>query len=239
MRLLDGIEDEANKLVRRFETYARQLADESQRRARRTTNAVPPLIVKRPAYWSLAQGFDPYLVRARAKCVTHSVEKKLTARSYSPFTPCQRFVPKVGGGQREVCVFQIADSAVSRIFYDSLIEKNRARMSSRAYAYRADITAQDAIQYIAAELRGQNRVFVAEYDFSKYFDNISHDYLQRILRDQQFLFTRTEMSVVEAFLRTLPVPETVYKLQTAPTRERGIPQGTSITPLTQKVILTV
>ena len=228
MRLLDGIEDEANKLVRRFETYARQLADETQRRARRTTQVVPPLVVKRPVYWSLASGFDPYLVRARSKCVTYSVEKKVASRTYSPFPACQRFVPKVGGGQREICVFQIADSAVSRIFYDSLIEKNRARMSSRAYAYRADVTAQDAIQYIAAELRDQSRVFVAEYDFSKYFDNISHDYLHKILRDQQFLLTRTEMSVVEAFLRTLPVPENAYNLQSPAVRGRGIPQGTSI-----------
>jgi len=228
MRLRSAIDDEARKLIRRFENYARQLADESQRRARRTTRTVTRLTLRRPPYWSLATGFDPYFVRARATCITNSVEKKLANKTYEPFTPCQHFVPKVGGGRREVCVFQVADSAVSRIFYDALIQKNRARMSSRAYAYRNDVTAQDAIQYIAAEVRGQTRVFVAEYDFSKYFDNISHEYLHKILRDRQFLLSRAEMGVVDAFLRAVPLPESSYQSHSAVVRERGIPQGTSI-----------
>jgi hypothetical protein len=117
MRLLSAIDEEASKLIRRFENYARQLADESQRRARRTTQSVPRLVLKRPPYWSLAMGFDPYFVRARATCITNSVENKLTNKTYAPFTPCQHFVPKMGGRRREVCVFQVADSAVSRIFY--------------------------------------------------------------------------------------------------------------------------
>jgi len=108
------------------------------------------------------------------------------------------------------------------------MEKNRPRMSSRAYAYRDDITAQDAIQYIAAEVRGQSRIFLAEYDFSKYFDNISHDYIQKILHDQQFLITRVEKSVVDAYLHATPTPTSAYDPNGEPKRERGIPQGTSI-----------
>jgi RNA-directed DNA polymerase len=142
------------------------LADEHRRRCRRTNMSVPRLSLKRPLYWSLADGFDPYVVRARAECIAHAIAAKVSRKVYTPFVPFRHFVPKVGGGRREVCVFQVADSAVSRIVYDQLMQKNRVRMSSRAYAYRDDITAQDAIQYIAAELRGQSRVLVAEYDFS-------------------------------------------------------------------------
>ena len=72
------------------------------------------------------------------------------------------------------------------------------------------------------------RVFVAEYDFSKYFDNISHEYLQKILRDRQFLVTPPEKSIVDAFLRTRPIPNAGYEQVNTLTRERGIPQGTSI-----------
>jgi RNA-directed DNA polymerase len=228
MNLQRVIEGEAEKLIRRFENYARQLSDEYRRRRRRTTRSIPPLQLKRPNYWSLAKGFDPYFARARANCIAHSIERKIAAKSYVPHSPYQHFVPKKGGGQREVCVFQVADSAVSHIFYDSLIAKNRARISSRAYAYRDDITAQDAIQYIAAELSGQTRVFIAEYDFSKYFDNISHEYLRSVLRDRQFLFTKVEMTVIEGFLRAVPLPESKYTLNSTVIRERGIPQGTSI-----------
>ena len=223
-----AIRDESGKLIRRFENYARQLADEHQRRSRRTTQSVSRLTLRRPHYWSLHKGFDPFFVRSRADCVAHTVEDKLYKRAYAPFTPVQHFVPKASGGRREVCVFQVADSAASRVVYESLIEKNRSRMSSRAYAYRDDVTAQDAIQYVAAEMRAQSRIFVAEYDFSKYFDNISHDYLQKILRDRQFLLTRIERSVVEAFLQTGPVPANNYQPGGGARRERGIPQGTSI-----------
>ena len=229
MRELESaISEEAEKLIRRFEIYARQLADEHRRRARRTTNPVPQLSLKRPLYWSLAAGFDPYLVRSRSACIAYSVQNRVAARTFEPFTPFKHFVPKVGGGQREISVFQVADSTVSRVVYERLMEKNRVRMSSRAYAYRDDITAQDAIQYTGAELRGQSRVFVAEYDFSKYFDNIGHDYLRKILRDRQFLITRTEQAVIDSFLRISPLPASTYQARGGPRRERGIPQGTSI-----------
>jgi RNA-directed DNA polymerase len=226
--LKNAINEEAGKLIRRFENYARQLADEYERRCRRTTTSVKKLVLKRPHYWSLADGFDPFLVRARANCIAHSVHRKFSDRTYAPLPPVQHFVPKAGGGRREVCVFQVTDSAVSRVVYEGLMEKNRPRMSSRAYAYRDDITAQDALQYVAAEVREQSRVFVAEYDFSKYFDNISHDYLLKILKDRQFLLTRAEKSVIDAFLRVLPVPAQGYQSNPGPRRERGIPQGTSI-----------
>jgi hypothetical protein len=49
--------------------------------------------------------------------------------------------------------------------------------------------------------------FVAEYDFSKYFDSISHEYLRLVLRNGQFLLTKVEMTVIESFLRILPLPE--------------------------------
>src|ERR1035441_4124963 len=72
-----AIAEEAQKLIRRFENYARGLADEYQRRCRRTTQSVPRLSLKRPLYWSLADGFDPYIVRARAASIAHAVTAKV------------------------------------------------------------------------------------------------------------------------------------------------------------------
>jgi RNA-directed DNA polymerase len=125
MNLERAIDEEARKLIRRFENYARQLADEDRRRRRRTTRSITPLQIKRPNCWSPDKGFDPYFARARANCIAHSIERKIAARSYAPHSPYQHFVPKKGGGQRELCVFQVADSAVSRVFYEVLIAKTR------------------------------------------------------------------------------------------------------------------
>jgi hypothetical protein len=81
---------------------------------------------------------------------------------------------------------------------------------------------------VSRELRHQPRVFIAEYDFSKFFDNISHDYLFKILKDQRFLLTSVETAVIETFLRTRALPAMDYQDEGNLFRERGIPQGTSI-----------
>ena len=224
----EAVNEEAGKLIRRFENYARQLADEQKRRARRTTAGTKKLITYRPQYWSLAEGFDPYLVRARSARIGHAIQKKIAKKSYAPHSPYLHVIPKADGGQREICVFQVADSAISRIIFDRLNRKNRALLSSRAYAYRENVDAHDAIQFLAGDLRGKSRVFLAEYDFSKYFDNISHDYLWQIINDQQFLLTAAEEAVVKNILLSKPLDFNNYNQTGSLDRERGIPQGTSI-----------
>ena len=221
------IEAEAAKLIARFEAHAQQLADEQARRDRRTTSTEPRLELRRPRYWALADGFDPFLVRARSTRIAHSINRAIAGSSYEPRTPFLHSVPKPGGGMRDVSVFQVADNAVSKRLFSQLMRKNRTKLSSRAYAYRDDVSVHDAIQYVHAELLQVPRVFVAEYDFSKFFDNISHEYLWRTLRDRAFLITAREESQIRAFLRSAGRGVQDYLQPPAP-RERGVPPGTSI-----------
>ncbi|WP_437287645.1 reverse transcriptase domain-containing protein [Sorangium sp. So ce406] len=226
--LHDDIRSEAAKLIERYESYARQLADERKRRERRTTAVVQPLHPTRPKYWSIAQGFDPYLVRARCERIGHSISRSIRAHTYEPFNAITHRVPKAGGGLRAVSVFQIADNAVSRRIFLSLISKNRSKMSAQTYAYRRDISAHDAIRFVAGDLRDQSRIFIAEYDFSKYFDNISHEHIWKTLHDRQFLFTYTEKRIIERFLQTPTREPNDYVPRGGTHRQRGVPQGTSI-----------
>lgn len=55
--------------------------------------------------------------------------------------------------------------------------KNRHRFSLFSYAYRNDRNVHFAIQDISVELSQGSRIFVAEFDFSKFFDSNSHKYL--------------------------------------------------------------
>jgi RNA-directed DNA polymerase len=224
----NAVETEANKLIARFETYARQLSDERRRRARRTTEPVSDLVLRRPEYWNVADGFDPYLVRARAARIGHAIQRKISAREYSPLNPVTHEIPKRGGGSRSLSVFQIADNAVSKHLFRGLMEKNRSLLSSRAYAYRDDISVQDALHYVAGDLRGESRVFVAEYDFSGYFDNIQHEHLWRTLIDRRFLITKSEQELLKGFLKALPHSTLEYSPTCVEKRTTGIPQGTSI-----------
>lgn len=133
--------------------------------------------------------------------------------SYSPNIPINREIKKTNGGFRQISVYQIPDAAVSTLFYKILLRKNRHRFSGSSYAYRDDRNAHFAIQDIAIDLKEVPRVFVAEYDFSKFFDSISHAYLFAQFKENGFSISSREEHVIEQFLRL---------------HQKGVPQGTSI-----------
>jgi len=76
-------------------------------------------------------------------------------------------------------------------------------------------------------MRTTGRFFVAEYDFSKYFENISHEYLWKQIRDREISMTDAERSVISAFLTAPAVAEQGYRPVGGGLRQRGVPQGTS------------
>lgn len=227
MRIEQELLREARRLIVRHETKGRLLAEEHERRTKRSTVPQPALKLNRPAHWAVDQGFDPYLTRSRSERISHSIRAALSARNYVPRHPYAFQVPKPDGGNRTVCIYQVADSAVSKMLFEGVLKKNLPILSARAYAYRKDRSAQNAIQYIKSEFTGRSRLYIAEYDFSKYFDTISHDHIRRVLKNY-FLLTRVEQQAVESFLRVGPIDASEYTPIGGPEREAGIPQGTSI-----------
>ena len=220
--------DECNKLIRKHERYMRKMREDDIRRSRRATLPATATLL-RPSYWDIDRGFNPYLVRANAEPIARAVNAALRSRDYRPRSPVAHTVAKPGGGERIVSVFQVVDAVVSRAVYNSLLAKNRALMSARSYAYRSDLSTHDAIQYISSEFTAADRLYVAEYDFSKYFDSISHEYLWAILDRNRFLITPAEREILRAFLLTIAMSEAGYA-PAAITGESsyGLPQGTSI-----------
>ena len=227
MGIVQEIAGEAQRLIQRHEKYAKDLADEFVRRNRRTGKS-DPYIVQRPRYWEIARGFNPYGVRANSEGIGLSIQSDLRNLNFQPRNAIKYEVPKGDGTTRAVSVFQIADSAVSRIIYHSLLEKNRQRLSAYSFAYRSDLTVHDAIQHISSDIRGKPRIFVAEYDFSKYFDSIRHEHIWQTLERQGFLFTAVERQVMNAFLECPAIPQSDYVELDTQRRDVGVPQGTSV-----------
>jgi RNA-directed DNA polymerase len=227
VRIEQEILREARRLIVRHETKGRLLAEEHDRRTKRSTAAQPPLKLRRPSHWSVDPGFDPYLTRSRSERISHSVRASLAARAYRPRHPYSFEVAKPDGGTRTVCIYQVADSAVSKMIFEGVLKKNLPILSARAYAYRKDLSAQNAIQYLKSEFTGRSRLYVAEYDFRKYFDTISHDHIRRVL-EAYFLLTAVERHAIEGFLRVGPSSAASYEPIDGPERTEGIPQGTSI-----------
>ncbi len=223
----DQVLAECRKLISKHERYARELRNEDVRRRRRVTSPNHGQIL-RPTYWAVDGGFDPYHVRANVRSIVRAVNRAIAKRDYEPRPPVAHTVPKPSGGERIVSIFQIADAVVSREAFRSLSGKNRALMSARSYAYRDDLSTHDAIQYISSEFKSPERVFVAEYDFSTYFDSISHAHLWGVIENQGFLVTSTERRIIEAFLGVGMAEESTYGRLSVTTRTIGIPQGTSL-----------
>jgi len=230
LRFEDELRAECQKLITRHELYARELRDDDRRRQRRT-GVVHRGIVRRPSYWAVDPAFDPYKVRSSATSISRAIKMALRSHDYVPFNPIAYEVPKPDGTTRTTSVFSLGDATVSRRVYRSLLSKNKPRLSAYSYAYRDDLTAHDAIQNIGADLSTSRRIFLAEYDFSKYFDSISHEYLWRILDEKQFLVSTLERRVLAGFLESKLQSQGGYLRRTPTDVEvprRGVPQGTSV-----------
>lgn len=119
------------------------------------------------------------------------------------------------------------------------MSKNLHKLSSHAFAYREDRHAHDAINYIYSEWKELDRVFIAEFDFSKFFDNISHEYIQQCINKLGLFVTPQEQHVINAFLNSSSSRIDQYKSKSSlDIRERGIPQGTSISLFLANVVCT-
>lgn len=223
----EAIQRESLKLVRRHQKYAFDL-QENINRVDRRTGIAPVKDIKIPPYWACDDGFNPYHVRAHAKTISYAISKAIQAGKYFPRPAVIYNVPKVDGGERRVSVFQVADNAVSRLVFKRLVQKNANRMSPRCYSYRTDLTLHDAVLHVSSEFGLSNRLFVAEFDFSKFFDHISHDHLERVIKDHKFYITEREWSIVSGFLKAPRQNIDDYDIESSAYESRGIPQGTSI-----------
>jgi RNA-directed DNA polymerase len=225
--ILDAIWNEAHKLVTRHQKYASNLAASIRRREKRSGVPVDKHI-HLPEYWAADRGFNPYYVRSHSAGFAYAVDKALAAGQYRPRPAVIYQVTKDDGSLRDVAVFQVADSAVSTLTFRRLRDKNARHLSSRAYAYRQDLTLHDAVLHISSDFNLRSRIFVAEFDFRKFFDSISHEHIRRVLRDERFFITDREHKVIDAFLSAPSLRVSSYNRNSEVWRQRGIPQGTSI-----------
>ena len=210
--LIRIIGEEAEKLSQRHHAYHNALQLEHMRKLKRVSNAGRKKI-KVPDPWGKDKKFNPFYVNKHKKQIAHSISRKIAGGTYQPNPPEIMEIPKSSGGNRKVTVYQIPDSAVSRLIYLQLLRKNKHRFSSFSYAYRNDRNVHFAIQDISLELAQISRVFVAEFDFSKFFDSIDHNYLFDQFKQNGFLISDQERQVIRSFLDN---------------SGKGIPQGTSI-----------
>jgi hypothetical protein len=216
----DHIIAEAEKHIARHHAYHNRLALEHLREKNRLV-AAPGKTVHTPTSWGANRLFNPFYVKIHARPIAFSIASRITSGAYTPHNPFIRQIPKPSGGTRDVSTFQIPDAAVSLWAYENLMRKNRHRLSSFAYAYRNDRNAHYAVQDMYIDFKQRKRLFVAEYDFSKFFDSINHTYLLAQLDENGFLVSDIDLQIIKAFISK---------------QEVGVPQGTSISLFLANVV---
>jgi len=230
--LARAIRDAATEKIRTQERRRKSAYDETVRRQRRSTTTLPILKARDPIFWAYDPSHNPFHVRARSTSIGHAVDLAIRTGSYEPYPPAGFRVPKAGGKTRTVTAFAIADEVVSKRLYDSLMNKNRARLSARSYAYRQDLGVHDAIAHIQSEWSDEHRLFVAQYDFTDYFGSIDHDHVMATISNLGLAITRTERRLLRSFMEA-PLPTMLPESMPhgAPQRLQGIHQGTTISLL--------
>ncbi|QGU13193.1 RNA-dependent DNA polymerase [Leclercia sp. 119287] len=212
--LSETIKEEAKKLIDRYHEYHNRLHLEHLRNSKRFgLSYTKKKEVHTPDYWEKDKKFNPFHVLRKHKSIAHSIAQKIANRTYKPNEVHLKKIPKRGGGERTVSIYQIPDAAVSKLFFNRLLEKNKHRFSSFSYAYRNDRNVHFAIQDIFVDLSLSERMFIAEFDFSDFFGTIEHSFLYDQFKKNGFFISQEEKYIIKAFLLD---------------RKVGIPQGTSI-----------
>lgn len=224
-----AIERECAKLIDRFH-YSIRTAKNLHARYGKRTGLTPGVKTSyEPKYWSLHPQFNPFLCRSRCRVLAHALTRKLQSETYAP-VPClvQQF-PKPTGGYREITLFSVPDAAIANRIYRMLISRNGSLFSPHAYAFRLDRNTHHAVQHLYQHVAASTRLYLLEYDFSKYFDNIRHDYVFDVMSRWKLKVSPSETKLIRSFLecpRANGISD--YSAGAFKTPVRGIPQGNSL-----------
>jgi RNA-directed DNA polymerase len=178
--------------------------------------------------WSLDPQFNPFKVRKRITAYARALSKAVESQTYKPRPALNLAIPKPDGKKRIISQYTITDAAVARWLYRSLIEKNLAKLSPYAYAFRLDRNAVMAAEHLIKATKDRKRFFIVEYDFKNFFDEVNHKYLLNLLANK-FDVSSREMFLIKSFLTgSYALGEDAYQKKRFKPRLTGIPQGCTL-----------
>jgi RNA-directed DNA polymerase len=172
-----------------------------------------------------------FIVSGTPNSLAKTLWKKIQDRTYDVEPAVLAKIPKGTNDFRNVMVFPVPDTAIANLFNRRLRDRNRNLQSPFNYSYRKDRTIFDAVLQTSAMLKGE-KTYVVQYDFSKYFDSIKHEYINFLLDKEDFSISPTEKWLVNKFIcHRFSVQKEYKKRYVANTFERstlGVPQGCSL-----------
>jgi group II intron reverse transcriptase/maturase len=181
-----------------------------------------------------APGVDGVTVREYAKDLDsriHELVERLKRKAYRAKLVRRKHIPKGPGKTRPLGIPCLEDKllqlAVSKIL-GAIYEADFLGMS---YAYRPGTGAQEAVRELTDELFRGNYNFLVEADIKGFFDNIDHDWMERML--EQRINDKAILRLIRKWLKAGIMEETGKRIDP----ETGTPQGGVISPILANIYL--
>ncbi len=190
------------------------------------------------AYWALkrdaAAGVDGVTWEAYGEGLSERLAD-LTRRVHTGAyraTPTRRVnIPKPGGGTRPLGVATLEDKIVQRAVVDNILTPIwEAEFLGFSYGFRPGRSAHDALDALAYTVERLRVNWIVDADIRKFFDEIDRGTLEAFLGHR--IGDKRVLRLIGKWLRA-GVLEEGQQVDTG----RGTPQGSVVTPPTQKATL--
>ena len=179
-----------------------------------------------------ASGIDDLSIEETAEYIRQNkatIVWQLYNRKYQP-QPVRRVeIPKPNGGTRKLGIPIVLDRIIQQAMVQVLAPMFEPYFSEYSYGFRPRRSCQQAI-IKALEYMNDGYEWIVDIDLEKFFDNVPHDRLLRLVSD--IVKDGNVVSLVNKFLKAGAMEKGNYEETTI-----GTPQGGPLSPLLSNIML--
>lgn len=181
-----------------------------------------------------ACGIDGATVESYGKDLNENLDclvERLKSKRYQPQPVRRVYIPKAGKNEKRGLGIPTVEDKLVQLMLKKILESiYETDFLSCSFGFRPNLSAHHAIKALNTSVMYKPTNYVVEVDIRRFFDNVSHYWLQRCLeeriKDKNFLF------LIRKFLKSGVVENGQYM----PT-DVGTPQGGVISPLLANIYL--
>ncbi len=168
-------------------------------------------------------------VKEYLKVHGNEIRNQILSRKYQPLPTKRVEIPKPNGGIRKLGVPTVVDRIIQQAMVQKLSPIFEPLFSEYSYGFRENRRCQNAIDR-ALELINERYEWIVDLDLEKFFDNVPHDKLIRLV-DRQVNDSDVTSLVMKYLKAGVMVNGTFEKV------EVGTPQGGNLSPLLSNIML--